>query len=160
LIIPGLVAFINYSLIMPIVVMEGISGRAALARSKILTRRAWGTALAIVLIQGLFIPSIIGLTNNIFTNQILKWLNTTSHLLLWQYIFNIGFSLIFYPIVNPFVSIGLALLYFKTRQAGGENIYKVLDEQSETSRLPFSQWQARMHEFNYIHSDKSKKVAS
>ena len=45
LLVPGVIMFINYSLVSPVVMMEGLKGRAALKRSKALVRRCWRTGI-------------------------------------------------------------------------------------------------------------------
>src|SRR6266581_1307221 len=51
LLIPGVIMFINYSLAAPVVMMEGLKGRAALKRSKALVRRCWRSVIVILCLQ-------------------------------------------------------------------------------------------------------------
>src|SRR5262249_41032187 len=51
LVIPGVIMFINYSLASPVVMMEGLKGRAALKRSKSLVKRCRRLVIAILFLQ-------------------------------------------------------------------------------------------------------------
>jgi hypothetical protein len=103
-------------------------------------RRAWLSVLIISLIQ-ILIPILVGIA----FKQII--LSVTSN----SFSFNIQFSgissgfvsLLSFIIVNPLLAIISALLYLKTRQAGGESLSETLESLS-AEELPQSKWQALM----------------
>ncbi|HVF89896.1 MAG TPA: serine/threonine-protein kinase [Blastocatellia bacterium] len=142
-IIPGLIIFMNYTLVTSVVMMEGLTGRAALARSKLLSKRARRTVAAIIFIQ-FFIPFITSLTISFVLSLIVKALKITGavevvgniHLLIWLPL-NI--------LIGMFSSIVSALLYLKTRQSGGETLKEALSV-FENESMPCTYWQLRMRE--------------
>ncbi|HKG22895.1 MAG TPA: protein kinase [Blastocatellia bacterium] len=142
-VIPGLIIFMNYTLVTSVVMMEGLTGRAALARSKLLSKRARRTVAAIIFIQ-FFIPFITSLTISFVLSLIVKALKIPGtvdvvgniHLVLWLPL-NI--------LIGMFSSIISALLYLKTRQSGGETLKEALSV-FENESMPCTYWQLRMRE--------------
>jgi hypothetical protein len=57
-VIPGILFLINSSLTAPVVMLEGLKGKAALARSKVLTKRAKRMVIMILLIE-IVIPTVV-----------------------------------------------------------------------------------------------------
>jgi MFS superfamily sulfate permease-like transporter len=59
-VVPGLILFIRYALVAPVVMMEGLRGRAALRRSTQLVKRSLPTVIAVISIN-LLVPLILGI---------------------------------------------------------------------------------------------------
>lgn len=144
LVIPGLIAAIIFGLYAPVAIVEQHGVRGTLRRSRKLSRRAFGTVLAITLVQ--------------FALPVLIWKATLSTNFSFQLNddyspkqFSFGFSMsggsALYQLLNVFVTpltaIMASLLYLKTRQAGGESLRDASD-QFEALDIPRSKWQARM----------------
>ena len=58
LIIPGMVIWIRYSLYAPVVLIEGLQGKAAMRRARELASRSWKTVIVVSLLQ-LAIPMTV-----------------------------------------------------------------------------------------------------
>jgi len=148
LVIPGLIVMVRYTLYAPVVLMEGLEKRAALARANELSRRSRRTVIALLLINFL-LPMLMGAIVGFFSvkmkggnlhidsqsgSQIAARLAT---------LFNI--------VTVPLVSITTALLYLKMRQIGGET-FKETVEQLENVEAPRSKWQQRMRQRLTLHT--------
>ena len=136
-IIPGIVMTIRYLLWAPVVLMEGLAGKAALKRARALASRSWFTIIVVCLIQfivptivNLIMARLIGLTHTV--QQHTRGIKITAQTSSLMTIF-----------VLPLMSIVPALLYLKMRQLGGETLNDVMAqiEEVESGR---SQWQQRM----------------
>ena len=135
-IIPGIVMTIRYLLWAPVVLMEGLSGKAALKRARELASRSWFTIIVVCLIQfivptivNLIMARLIGLTHTVQHTRGIKITAQTSSLMT-----------IF---VLPLMSIVPALLYLKMRQLGGETLNDVM-AQIEDVEGARSNWRQRM----------------
>jgi hypothetical protein len=135
LIIPGIISFINFSLYAPVVMMEGLSGKAALERSKTLVKRS-KRVVVVILALYVFIGSNLSEALAKSSMQIIDFLNRFSQIIIP------AFSII----VDPLFAIAFAMLYFKTRQAGGETLNDILGSEYEGTGVPASRWQQRMRE--------------
>jgi lysylphosphatidylglycerol synthetase-like protein (DUF2156 family) len=143
LIVPGMIAAIAYVLYAPVVIMEDISARAALRRARQLARRAWSTVLINTILQ--------------FTLPVLVWIISVDSTFVfrldehWQPK-ELGFALeaswksslyqLLAVFVAPLTGTMTALLYLKSRQAGGELLREA--ESAATARGALSRWQHRM----------------
>ena len=58
LIIPGMVMWMRYSLYAPVVLIEGLQGKAAMRRARELASRSWKTVIIVAILQFL-IPAIV-----------------------------------------------------------------------------------------------------
>jgi len=141
--VPGVVLFIWFSLVGPVVMMENIKGRAALRRSKTLVKRSLLTVIGTLMIQWLMpvIASavlvsmlIILLKNSNLENAKELAARITS-------IITVGINVFFVPLIATLT----ALLYLKTRRIGGETLKEVLD-QLEEENAPRTKWQSRIRE--------------
>ncbi|HEX2270474.1 MAG TPA: protein kinase [Pyrinomonadaceae bacterium] len=154
LIIPGVIVMIRYSLYAPVILIEGLEGKAAMKRSRELAARSWRTIIIVTVLQ-IVIPGIIsgGLgaligysfgagNRNSLTNQILQQL--------------LGLSQIF---ILPLMSIVPALLYIKMRQLSGEPLTTVL-AQIEEGEGERSKWQQRMRTRLSLHTPISQKTTT
>jgi len=143
LIIPGVIMFINYSLAGPVVMMEGLKGRAALKRSKALVRRCWRTVIVILCFQWA-IPAIAASVVAFPVAFALKVSRAPQAPLLTGRITTILVTML-NAIVVPLIATLAALLYLKARQIGGETLNEVLS-QFEEEDTPRTKWQMRMRE--------------
>jgi serine/threonine protein kinase len=143
-IVPGALVAICYALYAPVVVMEGAGVRATLKRARRLMRRSWKTVLIITVLQ--FALPILVWSASIDATFTFKLADDWSPKELG---FNFGMSnhSELYQLLNIFVTpltaIMTALLYLKTRQAGGESLKDAI-EQFDALEIPRSRWQARM----------------
>jgi hypothetical protein len=139
--IPFLFVLVYYSLTSPIVMMEGLSGFAAMRRSKQLAKRSLKTVVFITVIQfgiplaaSFFIGLLIGLaTKDGHTDPTL--LRRISELM------RTPFSVL----TTPLIAIMNSLLYLKMRDVGGENLQYTFS-QFEEEDAPQTKWQKRMRE--------------
>jgi serine/threonine protein kinase len=136
LIIPGIVIWIRYSLYAPVVLMEGLAGKAAMKRARQLASRSWRTIIIVSVLQ-----IVIPMTVSFFVGRIRIGINVPRASLSFQlYQQVIGLLNIF---VVPLISIVPALLYLKMRQLGGESLSAALT-QIEEGDADRSNWQQRM----------------
>jgi len=148
LVVPGVIFYINSSLSAPVVMMENLKGRAALRRSKVLVSRARRTVIGIIAMQYLIplfcssIPAIV--IASVFRGQenqkivIGKSTGITSHIL----------NVFLVPLISTFT----ALLYIKTRAAGGESLNEAFIQLQEEEQ-PSRKWELRIRE--RMHSSTS-----
>jgi serine/threonine protein kinase len=135
-IIPGFVITIRYLLWAPVVLMEGLTGKAALKRARELASRSWRTIIIVSLVQ-LVVPSIvnvimirlIGVSRGV---QLTPGVKITTQ-----------FSSLTTIFVMPLMSIVPALLYLKMRQLGGETLTEAMAQIEEVEGA-HSKWQQHM----------------
>jgi hypothetical protein len=138
LIIPMIVVQVRYLLWGPVVLMEGLEGKAALKRARALASRSWRTIILAMLIQ-FCVPAIVG---GIIGG--LLGLNTTAHAQhAWRVRVTGQLSSLINIFVLPLLAIVPALLYLKMRQFGGETLNDVMT-QLEDFEGAKSKWQQRM----------------
>ena len=209
--LPGLYISIRFMMITPSIMMEGISGKAAIKRSMELTKRSFRTLLAAALlvyvvpgIGGVLVGSVVALANGTYTSH-LKANKMEEKMDLMKkegvqpqaedeikkaeeekngdFNVNIGINgnkvvindsssedkldkeykkkagrfyaitdaisqpilLLLITLSTSFTSVITALLYFKTRQAGGESMQELLGKLDDTDE-PQSKWQQRVRE--------------
>ncbi|HXS00490.1 MAG TPA: serine/threonine-protein kinase [Pyrinomonadaceae bacterium] len=150
LVIPGLVMWMRYSLYAPVVLMEGLEGKAAMKRARELASRSWKTIILVAIIQftiQVIVSTIVGaaagamgakknsISAQIF-QQILEFINI---------------------FVIPLISIVPALLYVKMRQLGGESLSSVW-AQIEEREGKQSAWQQRMRTRLSLHTPTGQKT--
>lgn len=143
LVIPGVVYFINSSLAAPVVMMENLSGRDAVRRSKALVKRARGTVIAIIVIQYVMPALVSSLIMAAFTNSkiMIKIGQTTDLGSRAGAIISTLLNIFFIPLISTLT----ALLYLKARQLGGETLKEALSD-FEEEETPHTRWQQRMRE--------------
>jgi hypothetical protein len=152
LVIPGLVMWMRYSLYAPVVLMEGLEGKAAMKRARELASRSWKTIILVAIIQftiQVIVSTIVGaaagamgakknsISAQIF-QQILEFINI---------------------FVIPLISIVPALLYVKMRQLGGESLSSVW-AQIEEREGKQSAWQQRMRTRLSLHTPTGQKTTT
>ena len=143
LIVPGVVAAIAYVLYAPVVILEDIPARAALRRARQLARRAWSTVLIITLLQ--------------FALPVLVWFIAVDSDVVfrldenWQpkelgFKIEASWSSAMYQLLGVFVApltgTMIALLYLKSRQAGGERLQEAGGAAGASGTA--SRWQRRV----------------
>jgi serine/threonine protein kinase len=141
LIIPGIVMTIRYALWAPVVLLEGLSGKAAMRRARELASRSWRTVIIVSVIQ-VVIPMVVGMLVGEASVGISVQLGSSAPphkrnepVQQLTALVNI--------LVVPLISIVPALLYLKMRQVGGESFSNLLD-QIEIVEERRSAWQQRM----------------
>lgn len=143
-VIPGLIAAVVYGLYAPVAIMEQHGVRGTLRRSRILSRRAFGTVLVITLVQ--FALPVLVWKAAVATDFTLQFNDDFSPKQV-GFNFSMSGSSALYQLLNVFVTpvtaIMASLLYLKTRKAGGESL-RDASEQFEALDIPRSKWQARM----------------
>jgi serine/threonine protein kinase len=152
LIVPGIIMMVRYSLYAPVVLMEGLEGKAAMRRARELAARSWRTIIIVSILQ-IIIPMIV----SAFVGRIRIGVNlehaTLAHRIYQQVL---GLVNIF---VLPLMSIVPALLYIKMRQLGGEPLSAALT-QIEEGEGKQSSWQKRMRTRLSLHTPISQKTTT
>ena len=149
LLIPGMVMWIRYSMYAPVVLIEGLQGKAAMRRARELASRSWRTVIVVSLLQfaiPITVSSVVGVMagrDKIEKNSISA--QTFRQILDLANIF-----------VVPLISIVPALLYVKMRQLGGESLASVWAEIEEGEGKQ-SAWQQRMRTRLSLHTPVSQK---
>ena len=143
LLIPGVIMFIYYSLAAPVVMMEGLKGRAALKRSKSLVKRCWRSVIAILFLQWA-IPALAASLVAVPVAFALKASEVPQAPALTGRITSIVVVML-NAVIVPLIATLTALLYLKARQIGGETLKEALS-QFEEEDTPRTKWQMRMRE--------------
>ena len=150
LLVPGIIIWIRYSLYAPVVLIEGLTGKAAMKRARELASRSWKTIIVVSILQ-LIIPMVV----SFFVGRIKVGINvekaTLAHRIYQQFL---GLINIF---VVPLISIVPALLYIKMRQLGGESLTAAL-AQIEAGGEKQSAWQQRMRTRLSLNTPTSQKT--
>jgi serine/threonine protein kinase len=138
--IPVIVTAGYFALYPPVVVIEGLGVRATLKRTHTLMKRSWAGVLAITVLQ-FSIPILILIANKNLNIKI------STHELGVGFTFEDNLRSLLPQLANllitPLTTIMTALLYLKTRRAGGETLREAID-QFDSQELPRSEWQAKM----------------
>jgi hypothetical protein len=138
LIIPMVIVQVRYLLWGPVVLMEGLEGKAALKRARALASRSWRTIIMAMIIQ-FCVPAIVGA----IIGGLLGLNSMGSHTHSWRIKITGQLSELLNIFVLPLLAIVPALLYLKMRQFGGETLTNVM-EQLQESEPSKSLWQQRM----------------
>lgn len=144
LIIPGMVLWMRYSLYAPVVLIEGLQGKAAMRRARELASRSWKTMIVVGILQFL-IPAIVSSFVGFMAGRSKVEKNSVSAQAFQQFV---DLANIF---VMPLISIVPALLYVKMRQLGGESLAGVWT-QIEEGEGKQSAWQQRMRTRLSLHT--------
>lgn len=144
LIIPGMVLWMRYSLYAPVVLIEGLQGKAAMRRARELASRSWKTMIVVGILQFL-IPAIVSSFVGFMAGRSKVEKNSVSAQAFQQFV---DLANIF---VMPLISIVPALLYVKMRQLGGESLAGVWT-QIEEGEGKQSSWQQRMRTRLSLHT--------
>lgn len=149
-VIPGMVMWMRYSLYAPVVLIEGLQGKAAMKRARALASRSWKTIILVAIIQftiQMAVSFIVG-----FVAGRAKVQKNSVSAQIYQQVLDL--ANIF---VIPLISIVPALLYVKMRQLGGESLSSVW-AQIEESEGKQSAWQQRMRTRLSLHTPTSQKT--
>jgi len=144
LIIPGMVLWMRYSLYAPVVLVEGLQGKAAMKRARELASRSWKTIIVVGILQFL-IPAIVSSFVGFMAGRSKVDKNSVSAQTFQQIV---DLANIF---IMPLISIVPALLYVKMRQLGGESLTSVWT-QIEEGEGKQSAWQQRMRTRLSLHT--------
>jgi serine/threonine protein kinase len=144
LVIPGIIVSVRYALYAPVVLMEGLTTKAARKRARELAARSWKTVIAVLLLQFL-IPAVI--------QAVLGRFSVSTHRDSAGITFKVynHLSGLINILVMPLMSIVPALLYLKMRQMGGETMSEVI-AQIEEVEAGRSNWQQRMRTRLTLHT--------
>jgi serine/threonine protein kinase len=138
LIVPMIVVQVRYLLWGPVVLMEGLEGKAALKRARALASRSWRTIILAMVIQ-FCVPAIVGA----IVGGLLGLNETHAHQHSWRIRVTGQLSELLNIFVLPLLAIVPALLYLKMRQFGGETLTDVMAQLQELEPTK-SLWQQRM----------------
>ena len=152
LFIPGIVIWIRYSLYAPVVLMEGLQGKAAMRRARELASRSWRTVIVVSLLQ-LIIPMTVSFFVGLMAGRAQAEKNSVAAQTYRQIL---DLANIF---VTPLIAIVPALLYVKMRQLGGESLNAVW-AQIEEGEGKQSAWQQRMRTRLSLHTPTSQKTTT
>jgi hypothetical protein len=155
LIIPGLVMQVRYVLWAPVVLMEGLSKKAALKRARELASRSWRTIIIVSVLQVL-IPAVAGALVGRFSVSVNRPSGT--HITVARNVYQ-QLSGLVNILVIPLMSIVPALLYLKMRQLGGETLSTAL-AQIEDLEGERTQWQQRMRSRLTMHTPQDHTLRS
>ncbi len=137
-IVPGIVMTVRYYLWAPVVLMEGLEGKAARLRARLLASRSWRTIILVILIQYMVPILISSIVGGIIGFKASQQAQTKVRFK----IFTEAIELI-NVFVLPLISIVPALLYLKMRQFGGETLNEVMSQLQDLDQAK-SHWQQRM----------------
>jgi hypothetical protein len=153
-VIPGIVIYFRYTLYAPVVLIEGLEGKAARIRARQLASRSWRTVIIIAVLQfmiPLIVKSLLGqFSFGVNSSGAPKHeVNVTRNV--YQQL-----SGLFNIFVLPLMSIVPALLYLKMRQLGGEPLSEALAgiEEADPQR---SEWRQRMRTRLSLHPSRGSK---
>jgi len=152
LIVPGMILWMRYSLYAPVVLVEGLQGKAAMRRARELASRSWKTVVIVAIFQFL-IPGIVSFFVGAMAGRARIHKNTVSAQVFQQLVDLVNIFVI------PLLSIVPALLYVKMRQLGGESMASVWT-QIEEGEGKQSAWQQRMRTRLSLHTPTSQKVTT
>lgn len=141
--IPGILFYINSSLVAPVVVMENLRGWQARRRSKSLVRRVKRTAVATILFQ-ILLPAFVGGVVSASAAILSKGTTGDASTMLAARV-NSLISLTINMFIVPLIASMTALLYLKARQAAGETLREAMS-MFEDEDTPRTRWQMRMRE--------------
>ena len=151
LVVPALIVMVRYTLYAPVVLIEGLEGKAAMRRSRELASRSWRMIIIVMTLQ-ILIPSIIsGVLGGLVGASFKVNRNALSYRIFEQLL---SLNQIF---ILPLLSIVPALLYVKMRQLGGEQLTASL-AQIEEGEGDRSKWQQRMRTRLSLHTPTSQRT--
>jgi len=152
LIVPGMIMWMRYSLYAPVVLIEGLQGKAAMLRARQLASRSWKTVIVVAILQFL-IPAIVSGFVGMMAGRAKAEKNSVSAQVFQQILDLLNIFVI------PLISIVPALLYVKMRQLGGESLSSVWAQIQEGEGKQ-SAWQKRMRTRLSLHTPISQKTTT
>ncbi|MGH9908925.1 MAG: hypothetical protein ACRD8U_25480, partial [Pyrinomonadaceae bacterium] len=149
LIIPGLILTVRYALWAPVVLLEGLEGKAAIRRARELASRSWRTVIIVSILQ-VVIPMVVGsLIGEVSVDVSVSGSPRPKNQIFRQ------LTALLNVFVVPLMSIVPALLYLKMRQLGGEDQMALLAPIEATDDRG-SKWQQRMRSRLSLHTPRSR----
>ncbi len=150
LLLPGIIFMMLYALTMPVMMMEGLVGFAAMKRAQQLAVRVWRTLFLVVILQ-FGIPLGIAWFTGFEIAEIADAEGVD-----YRIYRDIGesVSILSNLFLMPLTSIVTALLYMKARQAGGESLKATLEQFAEEENCA-SDWQSRLHRSMKVNTHSS-----
>jgi serine/threonine protein kinase len=152
LVIPGMVLWMRYSLYAPVVLIEGLQGKAAMRRARVLASRSWKTVIIVAILQFL-LPAIVSSVVGFMAGRSKVEKNSISAQVFQQFLDLLNIFVI------PLIAIVPALLYVKMRQLGGESLTSVWS-QIEEGEGKQSAWQQRMRTRLSLHTPTGQKTTN
>ncbi len=149
LIVPGMIMWMRYSLYAPVVLIEGLEGKAAMLRARQLASRSWKTVIVVAILQFL-IPASVSAIVGMMAGRAKAEQNSVSAQIFQQILDLLNIFVI------PLISIVPALLYVKMRQLGGESLSSVWAQIQEGQEKQ-SSWQKRMRTRLSLHTPTNSK---
>jgi serine/threonine protein kinase len=144
LVVPGILGVLAHALYAPVTVMEDGGVGATLRRARLLARRSWATVLVITALQ-FALPIVVWIVS-VDVAVTLK-LDESHRPAEFGYRLSSSGDTALFQLLNVFVTpltaIMTALLYLKTRQAGGESLLDAV-ERFDALQVPRSAWQMRL----------------
>jgi len=143
-VLPGLYLMYRFAMVAPSVMMEDLSGRAAMRRSRALIARSRRTVIAILFVH-VGVPMLVSVTISLIISAVAKAIKIeglkglVNVISLSQPIVTLPFTIV----ISSIASAVTALLYWKLRLAGGETLSEAFDY-FEKVDAPASKWQQRM----------------
>ncbi len=151
-IIPGLVIWVRYNLYAPVVLIEGLQGKAAMRRARELASRSWKTVIVVSILQ-LVIPMTVSSIVGFMVGRAKVDKDSIAGQIYHQLVDVVNIFVV------PLISIVPALLYVKMRQLGGESLSTVW-AQIEEGDGKQSAWQKRMRTRLSLQTPTSQKTTS
>ena len=153
LVVPGIVTWVRYSLYAPVVLIEGLEGKAAMRRARELASRSWRTIIIVCVLQ-IVIPMIVSAIVGRVKFVVNGPKNSLSQQLYQQAIALVNIFIV------PLIAIVPALLYIKMKQLGGEPLTAALTQIEEVGETERSAWQQRMRTRLSLYTPTSHKTPS
>ena len=150
LVIPGMIMWMRYSLYAPVVLMEGLQGKAAMKRARELASRSWKTIILVSIIQFTIQVTVSAVMGTLAKRAGIH--KNSIEAQIYQQVLDL--ANIF---VIPLISIVPALLYVKMRQLVGESLSSVWAQIQEGEGKQ-SAWQKRMRTRLSLHTPVSQKT--
>ena len=152
LVVPGVITWVRYSLYAPVVLIEGLQGKAAMRRARELASRSWRTIIIVCVLQiviPLIVSAIVGRVKFVVNGP----KNSMSQQIYQQFVNLINIFIV------PLIAIVPALLYIKMKQLGGEPLTAALTQIEEADAGERSAWQQRMRTRVSLSTPTSHKTA-
>lgn len=142
--IPGIYLACNFALVASVLMMEDFRGRAAIKRSRALYKRSRRTVLAVILTQ-FFVPMVLSSGSSLLILAVIAAFHkgelkgTAEINTILQQLVSLPLTII----ATSLTAVITALLYWKTRLAGGETLRQAFVQFAD-EEVSASKWQQRM----------------
>jgi len=153
LVVPGIITWVRYSLYAPVVLIEGLQGKAAMRRARELASRSWRTIIIVCVLQ-IIIPMIVSAVVGRVKFVVNGPKNSLSQQIYQQFVNLVNIFVV------PLIAIVPALLYIKMKQLGGEPLTAALTQIEEVDEGERSAWQQRMRTRVSLSTPTSHKTTS